>query len=43
MHCSSTKEVWDKLNNIYYGNDKVNKAKIQTLRAKFDGMKITDE
>lgn len=39
MHCSSTKEVWEKLNKIYYGNDKVRRAKIQTLREKFEGTK----
>ena len=27
MHCESTKEIWDKLQNIYEGNDKIKKAK----------------
>lgn len=43
MHCISSKQVWDKLNNIYHGNDKVKQAKIQTLRAEFEGMKMSDE
>ncbi|XP_059065205.1 spindle pole body component 110-like [Cryptomeria japonica] len=42
-HCGSSKEVWDKLNNIYYGNDKVKQANILTLREKFEGMKMTNE
>ncbi|XP_059067426.1 uncharacterized protein LOC131858256 [Cryptomeria japonica] len=43
MHCRSSKQVWDKLKNSYHGNDKVKQAKIQTLRAKFEGMKMSDE
>jgi hypothetical protein len=30
MHCESTKQIWDNLNNIYEGDDKVNGAKLQT-------------
>jgi hypothetical protein len=29
-HCKSTKEIWDKLRNIYEGDSKVKEAKLQT-------------
>jgi hypothetical protein len=29
-HCKSTKEIWDKLRNIYEGDTKVKEAKLQT-------------
>jgi hypothetical protein len=29
-HCKSTKEIWDKLRNIYEGDSKVKVAKLQT-------------
>ena len=35
MHCESAKEIWDKLNNIYEGDDKVKGAKLQTYRGQF--------
>ena len=35
MHCSSSKEVWDKLKNTYHGNDRVKEAKIQHLKSRF--------
>jgi hypothetical protein len=31
-HCKSTKEIWDKLQNIYEGDSKVKVAKFQTYR-----------
>jgi hypothetical protein len=31
-HCKSTKEIWDKLQNIYEGDTKVKAAKLQTYR-----------
>ena len=31
MHCDTTKEVWDKLNNIYEGDDKVKEGKTADL------------
>jgi hypothetical protein len=36
MHCESTKEMWDKLNTIYEGDEKVKEAKLQIFRAKFE-------
>jgi hypothetical protein len=35
IHCKNTKDIWDKLQNIYKGHTKVKGAKLQTLRAKF--------
>ena len=30
MHCTSTKEIWDKLKNFYEGDTKVKSAKLQS-------------
>jgi hypothetical protein len=43
MHCESTKDIWDKLQNIYEGDDKVKKAKLQTHRRQFESLKMKDE
>jgi hypothetical protein len=32
MHCESEKYIWEKLQNIYEGDDKVKKEKLQTHR-----------
>ena len=32
MHCETAKEIWDKLKNIYEGDDKVKGAKLQTYK-----------
>lgn len=37
--CNSAKEVWDKLKNIYEGNEKV---KLQLHRAKFENLKMKE-
>jgi hypothetical protein len=31
-HCKSTKDIWDKLQNIYEGDSKVKETKLQTCR-----------
>ena len=31
-HCKSTKEIWDKIRNIYEGDTKFKAAKLQTYR-----------
>jgi hypothetical protein len=31
-HCKSTKDIWDKLQNIYEGDSKFKATKIQTYR-----------
>ncbi|GLJ15945.1 hypothetical protein SUGI_0263550 [Cryptomeria japonica] len=43
MHYSSAKETWDNLQKIFEGNAKVKEAKLQTLRAQFEGLKMRDE
>jgi hypothetical protein len=43
MHYSSTKEIWDNLHNIYEGDDKVKKEKLQTHRGKFEIFKMNEE
>jgi hypothetical protein len=35
-HCKSSKEIWDKLQNIYEGYTKVKEAKLQTYRGHFE-------
>jgi hypothetical protein len=38
MHLQIAKEMWDKLNNSYEGNEKVKDAKIQTYRVQFENI-----
>ena len=43
IHCKSFKEIWDKLEVIYEGDNKVKEAKIQTYRAQFENLKMKEE
>ena len=43
MHCDIAKEVWDKLKNIYEGDDKVRGAKLQTYKGQFENLKMKEE
>lgn len=43
MHFSSAKETWDKLKRLFEGDVKVKEAKLQTLRAQLEGLKMKDE
>jgi hypothetical protein len=43
MHLDTTKEMWDKLINIYEGNEKVKEAKLQTYRLKFEQLKMNED
>ena len=43
MHCETAKEIWDKLKNIYEGDDKVEGAKLQTYRGQFENLKMKEE
>jgi len=36
MHCTSAKEIWDKLKNVYEGDEKIKEAKLQTYRGQFE-------
>ena len=40
--CNSAKEVWDKLKNLYEGNEKVKQVKLQLHRAKFENMQMKE-
>jgi hypothetical protein len=42
-HCKSTKEIWDKLRNIYEGDTKVKAAKLQTYRGQFEQLKMKED
>jgi hypothetical protein len=35
-HCKSTKDIWDKLQNIYEGDSKVKATKLQTYKGQFE-------
>jgi hypothetical protein len=43
MHCETTKEIWEKLRNIYEGDDKIKAVKLQTYRAQFENLKMKEE
>ena len=43
MHCESAKEIWDKLKNIYEGDEKVKGAKLQIDRGQFEHLKMKEE
>jgi hypothetical protein len=43
IHCNSTKEIWDKLEVVYEGDNKVREAKLQTYRTQFENMKMKEE
>jgi hypothetical protein len=42
-HCKSTKEIWDKLRNIYEGDSKVKATKLQTYRGQFKQLKMKED
>jgi hypothetical protein len=41
-HCKSTKEIWDKLQNIYEGDTKVKKTKLHIYRGQFGKLKMKE-
>jgi hypothetical protein len=43
MHCISTKEIWDKLQNVYEGDAKVKATKLQTYRGQFEQLKMKED
>ena len=43
MHYETAKEIWDKLRNIYEGDDKIKGAKLQTYKAQFENLKMKEE
>ena len=42
MSCKTSKEIWDKLQSIYEGDKKIKEAKLQTYRAQFESLKMTN-
>ncbi len=42
MHCTSTKEIWDKLKNVYEEDTKVKSAKLQTYKSQFESLKMEE-
>jgi hypothetical protein len=42
-HCKSTKEIWDKLQNIYEGDSNVKETKLQTYRGQFEQLKMKED
>jgi hypothetical protein len=43
LHCESTKEIWDKLQNIYEGYTKFKAAMLQTYRGQFEQLKMKED
>jgi hypothetical protein len=43
MHYKSAKEIWDKLEVVYEGDDKFKEAKLQTYRTQFENLKMKEE
>jgi len=43
MYCNKTKDILDKLKNIYEGETKVKGYKLQTLRAEFEKLKMKED
>jgi hypothetical protein len=43
VHCKSTKENWDKLQNIYEGDSKVKAEKLQTYKGQFKQLKMKED
>jgi hypothetical protein len=42
-HCKFTKEIWDKLQNIYEGDTKFKATKLQTYRGQFEQLKMKED
>jgi hypothetical protein len=42
-HCKSTKDIWDKLRNIYERDTKVEAANLQTYRGHFEQLKMKED
>jgi hypothetical protein len=43
MHCISTKDIWDKLQNVYEGDAKVKVKNIQTYKGQFEQLKMKED
>jgi hypothetical protein len=43
LNCNNAKQLWDKLETIYVGDTKVKRAKLQTLKVQYEGIKMKYE
>jgi hypothetical protein len=43
VQCKSTKDIWEKLQNIYEGDSKVKETKLQTYRGQFKEPKMKED
>jgi len=43
LNCENAKKLWDKLETIYAGDSKVKKAKLQSFKVQYEGLKMKDE
>jgi hypothetical protein len=43
LNCKNAKQLWDKLETIYAGDSKVKRAKLETLKVQYEGLKMKDE
>jgi hypothetical protein len=43
IHCSSAKEIWEKLQNIYEGDSKFKASKLQTYRGQFEQLNMKED
>ena len=43
LTCTSAKKLWDKLGTIYARDSKVKRAKLQTLKAQYEGLNMKEE
>ena len=43
LNCNNAKQLWDKLETIYARDTKVKRVKLQTLKVKYEGLKMKDE
>jgi hypothetical protein len=43
IHCKSTKEIWDKIQNIYEGDSKFKAAKLQTYRGQLEQLNMQED
>ena len=43
MDYTTAKEIWDKLATMHHGDSKVQKAKLQSFKGQFEGLKMQEE
>ena len=43
VHLSMVKELWDKLQNVFLGDENVNTARLQSYKSQFEFLKMEDD